>query len=164
MVLDVYHPFAFILWGLLFFVAPDIPLTIRGAGLLSLVPILIGWVYLVRWLFMAVSLAFVRSSISQNELARQCDFELVPGKLRVTTQVVSSSYDLRGIEDIVEDGGYTFIFTTVGHTFIIPMRSFESDRRDFIAKLQSARDHFEPHGQLEVENTPSEERIKAGHP
>ena len=93
--------------------------------------------------FMAWSTAWTIRKLlaegSNRTLLGWRDMELVNGRLIVTSELVSTSLDLRAIVKIVNDDDYTYVYYSSIEAFMIPMNLYpEVEYREFVAKLREA--------------------------
>jgi hypothetical protein len=72
------------------------------------------------------------------------EMELAGARLKLKTEFLESSVDLRAIDKIVGDADYTFVYIASAQAYLIPMNLYPEDEyRQFVAELRQAWENRE---------------------
>jgi hypothetical protein len=115
------------------------------------VPASIGWFCFGRWYWMVFVLRSVRKVYSEGSNRTMLgwrEMELAGDRLKLKTEFLESSIDLRAIDKIVGNENYTFVYISSNQAYLIPMNLYpEEEYRQFVSELCQAwedRDEMPP--------------------
>jgi hypothetical protein len=126
------------------------------------VPASVGWIFFARWWWMVQVMRNVQKMYSEgsNRIALGWrEMELVGNRLKLRTEFLDNSLDLRAIDKIVGNEDYTFVYISSNQAYLIPMNLYpEEEYREFVAELREAWENRDAMPPLPP-NRPRDERI-----